>query len=219
MTGRVNDAPILVGQTGPLKGERWSINKVTTIGRETTCQVVIPDRQVSRVHARLTPTDTGAILEDLESKNGIHYNGQRITGRVKLKDGDVIQIALAQQFLYLTSDATIPLMGTEELPKLLQLDLRTRSVYVDQQEIDPPLSALQFKALKELNDSDGQVVDRLELINRIWGEEEAAGVSDQALDALLRRLRERIAEVDPDHGYIFTLRGHGVTLRNPTRNG
>jgi DNA-binding response OmpR family regulator len=40
-------------------------------------------------------------------------------------------------------------------------------------------------------------------------------VSDQALDALIRRLRERIAALDPEREYISTVRGHGIRLDNP----
>ena len=59
------------------------------------------------------------------------------------------------------------------------------------------------------------MVDRHHLIVNAWGEDQAVGVSDQALDALLRRLRDRIAEIDPAHPYIVTLRGHGIRLENP----
>lgn len=215
MEGNLEEAPLLIGQTGPLKGERWILNKILTIGREATCEVVIPDRQVSRFHARLTPTIEGIVLEDLGSKNGVHRNGTPVIGQVTLQDGDTVQIALAQQFLYLTSDATVPLSDYEDDSGRLRLDLRSRSVWVNNRVIDPPLSALQFHVLRVLSDHQGQVVDRHQLVSEAWGEEEAVGVSDQALDALLRRLRDRITAIDPTHPYIVTVRGHGVRLNNP----
>ncbi len=215
MIGNLEEAPLLVGQTGPLKGDRWVVNKVLTIGREMTCDVIIPDRQVSRFHARLIPTPEGIILEDLGSKNGVHCNGTPVTGKVTLQDGDTVQIALAQQFLYLTSDATVPLSDFGDISGRLRMDLRSRSVWVNNQAIDPPLSALQFQVLRVLSDHQGQVVDRHQLVSEVWGDEEAVGVSDQALDALLRRLRDRIAAVDAAHAYILTIRGHGIRLDNP----
>ena len=215
MIGNLEEAPLLVGQTGPLKGDRWVVNKVLTIGREMTCDVIIPDRQVSRFHARLLPTPEGIILEDLGSKNGVHCNGTPVTGKVTLQDGDTVQIALAQQFLYLTSDATVPLSDFGDISGRLRMDLRSRSVWVNNQAIDPPLSALQFQVLRVLSDHQGQVVDRHQLVSEVWGDEEAVGVSDQALDALLRRLRDRIAAVDAAHAYILTIRGHGIRLDNP----
>jgi hypothetical protein len=215
MNGNLDEAPFLIGQTGPLKGERWVLNKNLTIGRDLTCEVIIQDRQVSRFHARLIPTSDGIFLEDLGSKNGVHRNGTPVVGKVKLNDGDTVQIALAQQFLYLTSDATIPLSDFKEHSGRLRLDLRARKVWINNQSIDPPLSALQFHVLRVLSDHQGQVVDRHQLVSEVWGDEEAVGVSDQALDALLRRLRDRIAEIDPTQPYIVTVRGHGVRLDNP----
>jgi DNA-binding winged helix-turn-helix (wHTH) protein len=215
MAGNLEEAPLLIGQTGPLKGERWVLNKTLTIGRELTCEVVIPDRQVSRFHARLTPTVEGIILEDLGSKNGVHRNGVPVVGQITLQDGDMVQIALAQQFLYLTSDATVPLTESETATGRLRLDQRSRRVWVDNQLIDPPLSALQFHVLRVLSDHEGQVLDRHQLVSEAWGDEQAVGVSDQALDALLRRLRDRIATIDPEHTYIATVRGHGIRLDNP----
>jgi hypothetical protein len=215
MDRTLEEAPLLIGQTGPLKGERWILNKIITIGRESTCEVVIPDRQVSHFHARLTPTLEGIVLEDLGSKNGIHRNGTPVVGPVTLQDGDTVQIALAQQFLYLISDATVPLSDLDDASGRLRLDLRTRRVWVDNRVIDPPLSALQFHVLQVLYDHQGQVVDRHQLVSEVWGEEEAIGVSDQALDALLRRLRDRIETIDSTFNFIVTVRGHGIRLDNP----
>lgn len=215
MEGNLAESPLLIAQSGPLKGLRWSLTKPILIGREATCEVVIPDRMVSRFHARISPTPGGAILEDLDSKNGTHCNGNLVEGQRTLEDGDTVQIALAQQFLFLTSDATVPLVESDERPGRLKLDLRSRQVWVDERPIDPPLSALQFHVLRVLYQNQGQVVSREELVNEAWGEDEAVGVSDQALDALLRRLRDRIAALDPTHPYITTVRGHGVRLENP----
>ena len=55
----------------------------------------------------------------------------------------------------------------------------------------------------------------MDLVTAVWGDEQAAGVSDQALDALIRRLRDRLGALDPEQSYIDTVRGHGVRLDNP----
>ncbi len=209
------EAPLLIGQTGPLKGQKWMLKKPILVGREVTCEVVIPDRMVSRFHARLTPTPGGVVLEDLDSKNGTHCNGSLVKGPVILQDGDLVSIALAQQFVYLTSDATVPLVGASKVPGRLRLDLRSRSVLINDRGIEPPLSALQFRVLQVLIEHQGQVIDRHQLVTESRGEEQAVGVSDQALDALLRRLRDRISSIDPIYNYIITVRGHGIRLDNP----
>lgn len=207
--------PMLVAQEGPLNNQRWPLARTVVLGRDSTCDIVIPDRQVSRYHARITPTKEGMILEDLGSKNGTHCNGTALTAPLVLQDGDVVQIALAQQFQYLTSDATMPLSDLAGRPGRLMVDARSRRVWISQQQLVPPLSAQQFKLLWLLYENQGQVISRPNLISVVWGEEQSVGVSDQALDALIRRLRDRLASLDPTHQFIVTVRGHGVRLDNP----
>lgn len=216
MENSLEEYPLLVAQDGPLGDQRWPLSRTVVLGRDSTCDIVIPDRQVSRYHARVTPTQEGMILEDLDSKNGTHCNGTPLTAPLVLQDGDLIQIALAQKFQFLTSDATMPLTEGGGRPGRLMMDARSRRVWIKQQQLEPPLSAQQFKLLWVLYENQGQVLSRAKLIAVVWGEEQSIGVSDQALDALIRRLRDRLAALDPAHQYIITVRGHGVRLDNPS---
>jgi hypothetical protein len=211
----LEEYPMLVAHEGPLRDQRWPLERTVVLGRDSTCDVVIPDRQVSRYHARITPTQEGVILEDLGSKNGTHCNGTLLTAPLVLQDGDMVQIALVQKFQFLTSDATVPLREGAGRPGRLMMDARSRRVWINQQQLVPPLSAQQYKLLWVLYENQGQVISRPDLIAVVWGEEQSAGVSDQALDALIRRLRDRLASLDPTHHYIDTVRGHGVRLDNP----
>ncbi len=72
--------PILVAQDGPLKGQRWALSHTLMVGRDPTCEITVLDRQVSRFHARITPTPEGVTIEDLGSKNGTNHNGTELTG-------------------------------------------------------------------------------------------------------------------------------------------
>ena len=217
------DYPTLIAQTGPLNGQRWILNKDITIGRETDCDIIIPSRQVSRFHVQISVEKDFTYIQDLASKNGTHVNGKPIFERSQLLDGDVIQIALAQQFVYISSDATLPLESIlpeeSNLEALtgtqLRLDKRSRRVWILNNEVTPPLSVSQFQMLELLYEHQGRVVGRRDLIEAIWGEEEAIGISEQALDALIRRLRDRLAALDDSHQYIITVRGHGLRLDNP----
>lgn len=218
-----DEVPILVAQGGPLNGQRWLLRKKIIIGRENTCAITIPERQVSRHHASLTPSQEGIELEDLGSKNGTHCNGKSLQDKILLKDGDVIQIALVQSFVFMSSDATLPLDAEElslltQTSTILRLEKRSRRVWIRNQEILPPLSVSQYKLLEMLYDRQNQLVSRDDLIEFVWGEKQAILVSDQALDALVRRLRERISEIDHSHDYIATVRGHGLRLDNPEIN-
>jgi len=220
MSQMVDNLPVLIGQNGPLNGHKWPVEDSITIGRDINCEIVIPDRQVSRFHARLTPETRGMLLEDLASKNGTFCNGTRIIEPIYIQDGDMIQIALIQHFVFLSSDSTMP-VDFDQPEKILQtgliLDQRSRRVWINGVEVTPPLSVPQFRLLEILYKQQGKVVSRQDLILYIWGEEEALGVSEQALDALVRRLRDRLAGVNPDHQFIVTIRGHGLRLDNPNK--
>jgi FHA domain len=222
MALETEDFPSLIAQAGPLNGQRWLLTGDLILGRDDSCSVIIQNRQVSRYHARLVNLQQGVQLEDLGSKNGTHVNGQELSEPVMLQDGDVIQIAFAQQFIFLSSDSTLPLespLGEPKEsalgPRLLRLDKRSRRVWIGTDELVPPLSVSQYQLLEILSDNPGRVVSRSELVQAVWGKEEAVGISEQALDALVRRLRDRLGETDSSHQFLVTIRGHGLRLDNP----
>ena len=72
-------------------GERISLDyRNMMVGRETHCDICIPDGSVSRNHARLEMDDMGNwSIEDLGSTNGTKVNGRPIS-RSKLRFGDQI---------------------------------------------------------------------------------------------------------------------------------
>jgi len=207
---------ILLAQSGPLAGQQWAVSSTLTIGRDESCEVVVPDRQVSRQHARLSLRENAVFLEDLKSKNGTYLNGQLLAAPTQLRESDEIRVAFAQTFLFLSSDATLPLSELpDEYLKLftLKVDADARRVWVRGTEISPASSSQQFSLLNALFIKNGEVVSREELIQAVWGDE-TPWVTEQAFDALVRRLRERINQIDPDYDYIVTVRGHGLRLEN-----
>jgi pSer/pThr/pTyr-binding forkhead associated (FHA) protein len=65
-----------------------------TIGRKSSCDLVLDDPQISREHARVIVSDASAAIQDLSSGNGVHVNGRRIQGLHRLAIGDRIQIGV-----------------------------------------------------------------------------------------------------------------------------
>jgi len=207
---------VLIANNGPLNGQQWIIDGTLVIGRDAECDIVIPDRQVSRQHARITKGTNGIILEDLGSKNGTFLNNQVVSEPIKLVEADEIAIALTQTFLFLSSDATMPLSDLPpELSQVfrLRLDEGSRRVWVRGVELLPPLSNQQFVLLAYLYARPGEVVSREELIQAVW-EDDTRWVTEQAFDALVRRLRERLNQLDPEYDYVVTVRGHGLRFQN-----
>lgn len=208
------EMPMLQMLEGPNPGQRTLIeDEALTIGRDDDCQLVIADRQVSRQHARITLESEGYVLHDLGSKNGTFVNGQEVKGRRVLKDGDEIQIALCCRLVFVDAEATAPLLFQQRATGL-RLDLDSKRVWVAGKELDPPLSLAQYRLLELLYQEPGRVYSRDDVVAIVWPEDEREGISEQAIDALARRLRERLAELDPDAQYIVTVRGHGFRLEN-----
>jgi predicted component of type VI protein secretion system len=207
------DVAMLMVREGSSSRRQWALQGVAVvIGRGEDCHVVVTDRQASRHHARITQTKDGYVLEDLNSKNGTFLNGDLLKVPTLLKDGDEIGIAFAVKLGFVDAGATAPLLFQEELGPAVRMDIEAKRAWVAGQELDPPLSLAQYRLLELLYENRSRVVSREEVVSAVWAEDDAEGVSEQAIDALARRLRERIAEADPDHQYVVTVRGHGFRL-------
>jgi FHA domain len=208
---------MLILREGVSPQRQWLIEQpVVIIGRDLDCHIVVDDRQASRHHARIEQTEQGYVLEDMESKNGTFLNGQRLTKPTLLADGDEIGIAYAARLAFVDAGATAPLVFDAQREPQIRVNTASKQVWVAGKELDPPLSLAQYRLLLLLYERTDQVVTRDEVVRAVWAEDESEGVSEQAIDALARRLRERIAEADPDHDYVITVRGHGYRLQYAT---
>jgi pSer/pThr/pTyr-binding forkhead associated (FHA) protein len=67
-----------------LEGERL------TVGRRPECDLpLVWDAEVSRLHAQLEPAGRDwIVVDDGLSRNGTYVNGERVSGRRRLRDGD-----------------------------------------------------------------------------------------------------------------------------------
>jgi pSer/pThr/pTyr-binding forkhead associated (FHA) protein len=213
---QVGESAMLILQQGAGTGRRWPLDQqgTLTIGRGEDCDVILRDRHVSRYHARISWVDGRYSVEDLDSKNGTHVNGRELTAPQVLEDGDEIQIALRFKLAFVDAGATAPLTFPEAEEVGLRLDEATRQVYMEGRLLEPPLSPAQYRLLKLLAEGDGSIVNREVVVRTVWSEVLEEGVSEQAIDALVRRLRERLAELDSEHQYVVTVRGHGFRFAN-----
>jgi general secretion pathway protein A len=84
-------ARVLLSRQGKTLGEFPLTAGRTIIGRTAENDLQIDSKFISRHHAQVITTANSCFVEDLNSTNGISYNGKRIRRRV-LNDGDVLQI-------------------------------------------------------------------------------------------------------------------------------
>jgi predicted nucleic acid-binding Zn-ribbon protein len=86
-----------------------TLGRRTRIGRAAGCELHIDSSSVSRHHALILAGTREAIIEDLNSTNGVILNGRRVTRQV-LNDGDILTIGDIQ-FRYVAKPVQSPPKG------------------------------------------------------------------------------------------------------------
>ncbi|MDD5368406.1 MAG: FHA domain-containing protein [Anaerolineaceae bacterium] len=194
-------------QEFPLKSER------IVIGRSEECDLIVEGRLISRQHACILKTGQGYLLEDLNSHNGTTINGKRLSGKQFLHDSDVIALGGVGRLVFCDSESTSTFVQPSAVG--IWLDNEAQDVWVDGQCLAPKLSPAQFKLLQTLNARPDQIISRTEIVAAIWPDI-SDGVSEEAVDAIIKRVRARLAEIPNGESYLVTLRGRGLVMRRPT---
>jgi pSer/pThr/pTyr-binding forkhead associated (FHA) protein len=77
------------------------------VGRDPECEISSSDPRLSRKHAEFRSTQTGVVVRDLGSRNGVRVNGKPVT-EASLEPGDIVSIAhLSVRFLDETAFAPV----------------------------------------------------------------------------------------------------------------
>lgn len=111
-------AKIVIGR-GPSPQQEYTLEQgETTIGRAADNVIVVLDPEVSRRHARILREGSLYTLEDWGSTNGTFLNGQRVTRRTALQNGD--RIALGDVALLTFHDTAVSEQPTAIIPPAAQ---------------------------------------------------------------------------------------------------
>jgi len=86
--------PLLIAIEGALKGNRYQIveGDGVYLGRSEVCEVMIPDQEVSRQHAKVTLHNAGIWVLDAGSRNGVFINDKRVVRPTELRPGGKLTI-------------------------------------------------------------------------------------------------------------------------------
>jgi DNA-binding response OmpR family regulator len=181
-----------------------------TLGRANDCDIVIEGKLISRRHATISRAGQGYILTDLDSQNGTTINGVRLSAPEQLHDGDQIALGGMGKLVFSDSESTSSFL----LPSVMGiwLDREKQDVWVDGQCLNPKLSPAQYKLLEVLNGKKDRICSRSEIIAAVWPDI-CEGVSDEAVDALIKRVRARLGELQKGNQYLVTFRSRGLMLK------
>lgn len=154
---------------GPMKDKTFPVGKEPlVVGREPTCAIQILDKGASRQHAEIFRIGEMCFIRDLDSRNGIVVNNERVKEEM-LRDGDQIQIGATLLTYVATSEGAVNFAddeayaGTDSMSTLeLKLeDLNDPTAFGDGAD------ARRLRALYRLGRMIGNVADEKELINKV----------------------------------------------------
>src|SRR5713101_9957421 len=97
---------ILKGMAGDVT--EYSLGENNVLGRSTTANVRLADREVSRKHSQIDKEGEDYVLRDLGSSNGTFLNGKRIFAPTRLKDGDEVVIGTSKMEFRLGAGSVKP---------------------------------------------------------------------------------------------------------------
>lgn len=92
------------------EGGSYRIGRRPSTSRPLPSPLKFEDRKMSRRHAEVCWIDGAWYLVDLRSTNGTFVNRKRIEGRIKIREGDLIQMG---ETLFAVGDPTPHLLGAE----------------------------------------------------------------------------------------------------------
>jgi pSer/pThr/pTyr-binding forkhead associated (FHA) protein len=117
---------------GPDAGRQIALRGPVVLGRDQSADVVLEDGQISRRHARVTPSASGGIVvEDLESTNGTFVNHDEVHSPVELAPGDELLVGVTVMQLRSPEQVRAQASAVRAVPPGLAMPER-RPAYVQQ---------------------------------------------------------------------------------------
>ncbi len=203
-----NVAKLIVREGMSRVGQEFLLTEdVTTLGRATSCQIVIDHDFASRRHAQIIRRDELYWLRDLGSKNGTRLDNEPVSEETPLADGAEIRIGPVL-FRFVDPQATRTLPGLAGVMASLRVEVGAREVWLHGQKLSPPLTAKQFDLLLYLYQRAGEAVSKDELAAAVWPEDQSEAIYDYQVDKMVSRVRERIGKE-----WIETVWGYGYRLK------
>ena len=163
-------------------------------------------KSLSDIWNSLTPSDQQVISNKLEVRSQ-QSDVDFFLEKVGLLKNGGIAIPLFESFVSEKINLTI-----EQSNNLaIALDPNTNEIKKGDIILSDQLTSHEYRLLKFLIENKERTVEREEIINAVWKESQTTqGVTDQALDQLIFRLRKKI-EADPNNPtHIQTVKGRGI---------
>ncbi|PWB77100.1 MAG: hypothetical protein C3F15_03935 [Holophagae bacterium] len=172
--------------------EREVGSEELVIGRSSKCDLSIPDRFLSRRHARLHREAESWLIEDLGSRNGTFVNGRRVDRPQAIRPGDVLTM----------SSSRVEVVGHDGVEDSVSTEAKLRLASDVLQKLATPPPVEERTAGAALR----RYADRLAIINEVHHALAGPITLDELLDLILDRVFQHLR---PEHGAIFLKKERG----------
>jgi DNA-binding winged helix-turn-helix (wHTH) protein len=163
--------------------------ELITIGRSSSCDVVLPYSIVSRLHARIALEHDRYILSDAGSANGTYLDGEPVVGDRQLSTDDEIWLGSHEVVLRFSDpDETLGVTINSGPPLLIDESARIVQVY----GVPLQLTTLEYELIHYLAERPRQVCTREECFLAVWGQSYDHATCEDALNACVARLRRNL---------------------------
>jgi pSer/pThr/pTyr-binding forkhead associated (FHA) protein len=119
---------------GPDAGRQIDLSRPIVLGRDQSADVVLGDGQISRRHVRVSPSNGGALVEDLESTNGTFVNSNEVHAPVEVRPGDQLLVGVTVLQLRSPEQIRAQPSAVRAVPPGLAIP-EQRPAYVDRGEV------------------------------------------------------------------------------------
>lgn len=164
----VRDHALLLILEGPQRGLLFPLlSRTSLIGRDSDADIRLGDDSVSGHHALVSMDTRGIYVKDLASRNGTFLNGEPVTRRIKIADGDHLRVGntvfkfsmaddLEERALTSLVDLAVrdPLTGTFNRRHLEEL-LNSELAFAARHNVPLAIVLIDIDHFKSVNDTYG----------------------------------------------------------------
>ena len=136
------------------------VKEEITIGRKEGNTIRLTERNVSRHHARLIKSNGTVFIEDLDSYNGVKVNGDKITARTNVREGDLIEIGDYHFALQWVEESGPPPTPSSDIPPIPKTETPPALPQVQEQpptQTDGPTAVMKIPLEEKAPEDRGRV--------------------------------------------------------------
>ncbi len=184
----------IVCQVVPMVGVPYEVEPegdVVFIGRSSDAGIVVPDRSMSRRHAKLIREGDGWLIEDLGSRNGTLLDGNRVNGAMPVGVGSTLKIG--------STTITIGKVAGEA-PGPIGSGIGGHTLFRSAAELLEEPQAITKGSVDASDEVFRRYTARLKVLNEVHQSLDRSMALDELLELVLDRAFDNLG---PEEGTIF----------------